>query len=294
VGVACGIHGGKGRLQFPEVRGELEQMTDEELHAVRAESRKGIFEARVATKLDPTNSKAQDGKFGFNKYRLKVASTLLSARRKEEDIVIADKLKDVPVKEKMMSEYWTTEDQLNARWAWDKPMGRDRSLARKRGHDMFDKKWRHYRAPHYYTTPEYYHCEQRFRTPGGGKQLTEGSKIYTEWKDFYKEEDEKYFAQDKAEHDARLENKRTFFNTGSSLWRVVAGKGKTFDAKNPKWKYGETQQPLEPVDLTIREKHFKQIPRSFKVELPIVRPEEDESDMRHAVLRQKPPQWTKE
>lgn len=255
--------------------GEFRGMTDEELHAVKTDARKGIFEARVASKLDPSSSKGEKEKFSINKYRLRLASTLLNDRRREQDIEIADKLKDVPVEEKMMSEYWTTKDQLNARWAWDKPAGRDKSLARKRGHDMFDKKFRHFRAPHYYTTPQYYACEQRMGTPGGGKKLTEGAAIYTEWKEFYKEEDETYFAEDKAEHEARMERKRTFFNTGQSIWRNVPGKGKTFDAANPKFKYRETQQPLEPVDLTGKFKRFKEIPRSLKVELPIVRPEEE-------------------
>merc|ERR1740121_3540391 len=92
-----------------------------------------------------------------------------------------------------MSEYWTAQDQLQARWAYDKPAGRDKSMVRKRGHSMFDKKYRHYREPHHYTTPEYFHCAQSFIDENGNKKLTEGAKIYTEWKDFYKEEDEKYF-----------------------------------------------------------------------------------------------------
>merc|ERR1740121_2108869 len=174
-----------------------------------------------------------------------------------------------------MSEYWTAKDQLQARWAYDKPAGRDNSMVRKRGHSMFDKKYRHYREPHHYTTPKYFHCAQSFIDENGNKKLTEGAKIYTEWKDLYKEEDEKYFAQDKAEHDARRERKRTLFNTGQSIWRNVAGAGVSVTNK-PAWKYRETQKPLEPIDLTRWAKRFRQIPRDMKMELPLEYPEEEE------------------
>mmetsp|Transcript_86693 Transcript_86693/g.241859 ORF Transcript_86693/g.241859 Transcript_86693/m.241859 type:complete len:196 (-) Transcript_86693:118-705(-) len=194
--------------------------------------------------------------------------------KKDEDIVIAEKLKDVPVKEKMMSEYWTEQDQNNAKTAWAKPAGRDRSLARKRGHDLFKKDYRHFRAPHYWSKPDYSHCNQMI----DGK-LAEGAKVYAEWKKFYEKKDRKYFGKDKEMHDARLKRQRTKFNTGQSIYRLVPGGGKTVSpnaVQVPWWRYGMTQEPPEPMDHTALMRKSRQIPKDLELQVPMVYPEDEE------------------
>ncbi|CAK0889945.1 unnamed protein product [Prorocentrum cordatum] len=245
---------GQWRSVKDKVLAEFRLMTEEALRQVRTDERAERSRLRLLSKSDQSGNSADKPAQDLCKYRLRAATTVLAKMKKEEDIVIAETLKDVPVKEKMMSECWTTQDQNNAKTTWAKPAARDRSLVRKRGHAMSKKMYRHFRAPNYYDTPEYQHCEQRIGFPGGWKgQLVEGAKVYAEREKLYEEEGKKYFAKDRARHDARPERQRTASSTGQSIYRLVPGGGKTVNRKAvqvPVWRYGKTQRPLEPIDQT--------------------------------------------